>query len=535
MKKSIFKSFGSKLGLLALCFMLVVPITAAAATPIEWSVDPDSAPDLRSQLGGLFGEYALLNSAFAMAVIDENNENTRNEFKAYTSVQANIDDVYTKLEQVVGVEQAVLFQLQLENHFDSYFNYVLAVKSDDPTEQNTYRGFLTNQQNELFQLIQDWNLNIQTTVLQDSLDNATDELLFAADYYDLGYYAESYSAIRQSHREMGRVGELLADGLAQKYSETYEGQFYSAQSDFHLRMARDFGAHSFFASVAVKNKLNGHDDRFNQAQQVLKENTNDIGASISNVYGYIEGINFEVIWQRHIDDVLGYADTLADDSSAVDSNAVENYMEDHQDLIDFLTGLNPGIDADLLISIRDGHGYDVLLTAAHFSTGDYENGFKTMRESYAEAFDLGHALGKDITTQFPDKFKIDTQVSDVNKVVIHLNENMLTTKEGTYILESEPRIINGTTFLPVNTLGITLDADIDWNTETSTVAMITTDDEKVTIYDEHLVTFAGSPYVLDEKIIVEQETAWIPLRAVAETIGWDVSYDADKHEIVMTY
>jgi hypothetical protein len=74
MKMKFLKSLGTKVGLLALCLMLVLPSTAAAATPVEWFVDPDSAPELRSHIGGLFGEYALLNAAFAMAVIDENNE-----------------------------------------------------------------------------------------------------------------------------------------------------------------------------------------------------------------------------------------------------------------------------------------------------------------------------------------------------------------------------------------------------------------------------------------------------------------------------
>jgi hypothetical protein len=146
------KSLGTKVGLISLCFMLILPAAAAAAvddtTPIDWMVKPTSAPELRAQLGGLFGEYALLNAAFGMSVIDENNETAQDEFSSLNAVQANIDDLSATLEHVVGTEQAVLFQLELEQYADSYFNYVLAVKEYNVEDQDIYRNMLMTDEND---------------------------------------------------------------------------------------------------------------------------------------------------------------------------------------------------------------------------------------------------------------------------------------------------------------------------------------------------------------------------------------------------
>jgi hypothetical protein len=112
---------------------------------------------------------------------------------------------------------------------------------------------------------------------------------------------------------------------------------------------------------------------------------------------------------------------------------------------------------------------------------------------------------------------------------------MITTHDGTSTMAVEPRIVDGRTYLPINSMELGLNAVIDWNTETETIEMMTALDEELTIVEKDVVTFAGDPYILEQQLIIDEEIDWIPLRSLAEIIGWNVSYNADKHEITLTY
>lgn len=97
--------------------------------------------------------------------------------------------------------------------------------------------------------------------------------------------------------------------------------------------------------------------------------------------------------------------------------------------------------------------------------------------------------------------------------------------------DQHPIIENGTTLVPIRAISESLDADVDWNGESSTV---TIDKDGVIISlkigsDTGYVD--GSPYELNMPAEIYNDRTMVPLRFAAKSLGFEVDWDGETRTV----
>ncbi len=440
-------------------------------------------------------------------------------------IEDNIDNIYTQLKKSVGVEQAVLFTLQLEVHNDAFQEYAIAIQSDVIADKTQARRDLIKIQEELFQFFEEWNLVIDQSNVHLVLEAVTEQLTKSMDQYALGQYTEAYRTISQAYRQASLFGEQLADALAAKHNEQYTGDVYTSASDYRLRMAREFGEHAFFVNVAMTNKLRETlaEDKFTAAQLVLQDNSNDLADTLAYAYGIDQAAQWERLWETHITYMVDYAKALnTDDTSAV-SQAYDDFRVAHEEIAQFLRNLNSGLNVELFLDLQTSHAYKTALAASYFSTNKYAEGYDSLREAYVNAFETGFSTAKATTEQLPHKFGM---------ITLDLDTQVLNVGSTDYLIDEDSIIESGRTYLPMNEAALALNSKVEWDSDNEMLQM-TTEDGILTVRNEDQVTYGGNTLALENGLIVEGQEVKLPLRAIAELVGWTVIYDKENHQVFL--
>lgn len=96
-------------------------------------------------------------------------------------------------------------------------------------------------------------------------------------------------------------------------------------------------------------------------------------------------------------------------------------------------------------------------------------------------------------------------------------------------LDSEPYISNGRTMLPVRALAEALDSKVDWDAVTRTATLKTKDNKIVTItLEQSSMTVDGKSVILDAPAEIKDGRTFLPMRAIAESLGAEVKWSASS-------
>ncbi len=111
--------------------------------------------------------------------------------------------------------------------------------------------------------------------------------------------------------------------------------------------------------------------------------------------------------------------------------------------------------------------------------------------------------------------------------------------------EVEPRILNGSTMVPLRGIFDAFDAKIRWDDDTRTITSFKESGEVIFITIDHHLMYVGNKAIkLPTPAVIIENTTFVPLRAISETfgckIGWDetdktVSIIKDKSKYTMLY
>lgn len=123
-----------------------------------------------------------------------------------------------------------------------------------------------------------------------------------------------------------------------------------------------------------------------------------------------------------------------------------------------------------------------------------------------------------------DKMIKDFDFMDGKKIrVHHKNVNF----------DVNPVIKSGRTLIPVRAITEAMGATVEWYPETSIVKIISEDTETTILFnlDSGLVTVNGIEKTIDVKPGMINNRTFVPLRFIAETLGFNVSHDEITKEI----
>ena len=97
-----------------------------------------------------------------------------------------------------------------------------------------------------------------------------------------------------------------------------------------------------------------------------------------------------------------------------------------------------------------------------------------------------------------------------------------------------PQTIDGRTMVPLRAIFEALDAEIDWNADTQTVTATRDNTVVVMRVGNPVITVEGTDVRLDVPPLVINGRTLVPARAVAESFGVEVDWNADTQTVILT-
>lgn len=97
-----------------------------------------------------------------------------------------------------------------------------------------------------------------------------------------------------------------------------------------------------------------------------------------------------------------------------------------------------------------------------------------------------------------------------------------------------PIVVNGSTLIPVRAVSETLGADVSWDGANQRVAIVKDGCEIVLNINSDMVTVDGTPYQIAQAPQVINNRTMVPLRFIAEAYNINVDWDGDTRTVVIT-
>lgn len=176
-------------------------------------------------------------------------------------------------------------------------------------------------------------------------------------------------------------------------------------SDLRVELDRMLSEHAFLTVQAMHAGLID-EERFAAAANALEENTAELEAAVTGIYGDEGGRRFGDLWRDHIGYVVDY--TRARDAADQDAEqrALEGLAAYQDDFASFLAEANPNLTKETVHHLLEDH-LNQLEQVANLQSGDYEAVYESALAAYGHMFELGDGLSRAIVTQFPSKFPGD--------------------------------------------------------------------------------------------------------------------------------
>lgn len=100
--------------------------------------------------------------------------------------------------------------------------------------------------------------------------------------------------------------------------------------------------------------------------------------------------------------------------------------------------------------------------------------------------------------------------------------------------DTEPRVEEGRTLVPMRKIFESLGADVQWDGGTRTITASRDDTSVIMRVGDREMSVNGAAVTLDAEPRIENDRTLVPLRAVAESFGADVQWDGDTKTVTIT-
>jgi hypothetical protein len=117
---------------------------------------------------------------------------------------------------------------------------------------------------------------------------------------------------------------------------------------------------------------------------------------------------------------------------------------------------------------------------------------------------------------------------------VFANEEILVTVDGERVsFDQPPIIVEGRTLVPIRAVCEKIGAAVDWNSDSQTVTIAYKDTVVALTIDKNQMTVNNGHVGLDVAPAIYGGRTLLPIRAVAENLGCEVSWDGDENHIAI--
>ena len=392
--------------------LLAITGTGVLAAPADLS---SPAADLRVALNRLLSEHASLAMEAMRQGIDTGDLEDPEFVAAATALQGNTDDLTGAIESVYGADAGGAFRAQWEAHIGFFVDYTVGLATDDQAAQDAALDELAGYRDDFADFLDTaTGGGLPSDAAADALQMHVDQLVAQIDAYAADDFDGAYATARDAYAHMGMTADALSLAIIQQDPDTFTGNDLAWSGAVDLQIALDtlLSEHAIIAIQAMRNGVSGAAD-FDASAAALADNTADLTAAITSVYGEEGGSAFDTQWTAHIGFFVDYTVAVAgDDADGQEAALAElsQYKEDFSDFLDTATEGNApaGPVADAL----QAHVDQLVAALDTYAAGDFAGAYVAEREASAHMFMTGGVLAAAIAGQFPDDFPTTPEPSD---------------------------------------------------------------------------------------------------------------------------
>ena len=177
----------------------------------------------------------------------------------------------------------------------------------------------------------------------------------------------------------------------------------SAAADLRVLLNNLHTEHVELATSATRAGFDG-DKNFEAAAASLAENTNQITAAVTSVYGDEAGERFNEIWESHIGFFVDYTvATKAGDQAGMDE-AVQNLNGYVAAIANFYSSANENLPEEVVAEVVGEHVDLLKQTVDTYVAGDLEASYEFERQARVQIGGIADAVSGAIVKQNPDSF-----------------------------------------------------------------------------------------------------------------------------------
>lgn len=524
------KKLHSKLAILMLCLSLFVPALASAH-----EVDTNgAAPNLQAALGELLGEHALL----AVIAMQKGYDGAADFNDAAAALGKNTDDLSAAIASVYGSAAGEVFKPIWASHIGYFVDYVKATAAKD--EAGRQKAVAELDDYRMKQAVFFHNANpayFETAALADGLNMHINHLLDAFNSYVNKDYTAAYEDTRTAYAHMFMTAKSLAAGIQAQFPDKFPaGTTTSPGIDLRAGLGQLLGEHATLAALAMQKGIDGAPD-FTAAAAALNSNTDDLSAAIATVYGTAAGDAFKPIWSSHIGYFVDYVKATAAKDETGRGQAVAALEDYRMKQAEFFHSANPAYFETA--AIADGlkmHIGHLLDTFNSYVNKDYAKAYSLERTAYSHMFMTASELTGGIVAQFPDKFhgKSDAAAPEMTTISMKKGSTAVTVNGTTRQMDVTPVMKNGSTFIPLRYLGEAIGVDITWDNTKKTLWIKDGDNTAVFWAGQSYMELNGERKNIGAPVFLDSGRVQVPVRFIAELLGWDVSYTLADGTITLT-
>jgi hypothetical protein len=155
------------------------------------------------------------------------------------------------------------------------------------------------------------------------------------------------------------------------------------------------GMHALLAVRLMRGVVVAAPDFVPVASAALQDNTDALSRLVTTAYGNAQGARFRQLWQRHLRDLLSYANGVAGNDASAKQAARTALMADAEAYGSWLAGASKGRvrASDAAAGVRM-HVEELMAQADAYAARDYDKAYLIERQAYEHMFTAGAGLAK---------------------------------------------------------------------------------------------------------------------------------------------
>lgn len=524
---------------LSLLFPTLAGATAVSASEPMVPTAETPAVELRATLDYLLSEHFTL----AVDAMIKKYDNSFDAAAAQAALEENAKDMIPAISSIYGDAGAKEFDRIFSGHLNYTKDYVSAVKTNNASDKKIVANEIEQFAIELGNFLGAATAgNLPATAAQSVLRTHEEQVKQVFDDYVAGNYKGSLTKYREGLSFMFAISDALSGAIVTQMPEKFDGTRPDTPAG-DLRSALNYLAAEHYA-LAVLSMQKGSDKSpaYSAILDAESGNTTGLTEAITSVYGTAGGEAFKGIW---LGDHISAQDEIVKAALAGDTDAsTKARAKLSKFAVDFGNFLGTATDGKLPASAATAavaeHERLVLGAFDLYRAKDASGLYASYDKGYSLMFGVGKALGGAIVAQKPELFKVKPPVTDpenpngIQTIRLQINGYTAKVNGNDVKMDVPPTIKNGTTFVSLRTLTTALGADLKWIPSTGTVEVKTGSDKVVFWLGKNIAQVNGQNVKLDASVFLHNGRTQVPLRFIAELLGWKLNWIQSDMSITLT-